>query len=62
MVKSRPRRPRPEPMSAEEAAEIEAKYQEIYRLVERLRVHEEEEEARRGGGDPDASHLCGEPG
>lgn len=36
MTRSRERRPRPQPRSAEEEAVIEAKYRELDRLLKRL--------------------------
>jgi hypothetical protein len=51
MTRPRERRPKPEPVSAEEAAEIEAKYRELWRL---LRRYSARMDARRAldGGDP----------
>jgi len=36
MTRARERRPRPEPVGAEEDAEIEAKYRQLYRFIKRL--------------------------
>ena len=36
MARPRERRPRPQPLTPEEAAEIEAKYEELYAFVQRL--------------------------
>ncbi|MDP1737521.1 MAG: hypothetical protein Q8L23_08775 [Caulobacter sp.] len=41
MVKPRERRPRPVPLSPEEAAEIEAKYCELDELLARVAAHDE---------------------
>ena len=51
MAGPRERRPKPEPMSAEEAAENEAKYQLLCEWIERMRVQLAEH--RRSSGEPD---------
>ncbi|MDP1632483.1 MAG: hypothetical protein Q8L66_13790 [Caulobacter sp.] len=42
MTQAKPRRPKPEPMTPEEAAELEAKYQDLFARLARIRAHQEE--------------------